>query len=104
MAPAPEVLTVERVINDCQIYIEQLEDILIRPTMHSSVMILSTLENIIDYCNNALEQLKDEEGKPLRSNDQIATMLELYECIWDVRKMFDMRNYIPVPVLSIQPI
>ena len=62
------------------------------------------LESIIDYCNDALEQLKDEEGNPLRSNDQIATMLELYECIWDVRKMFDMSNYIPVPVLYIQPI
>ena len=64
----------------------------------------SMLESIIDYCNDALEQLKDEEGNPLRSNDQIATMLELYECIWDVRKMFDMSNYIPVPVLYIQPI
>ena len=104
MVAAPEVLTVDRVTSRCEEYIEQLEDVLNRPTMYESLMILSILENIINYCNDALEQLKDEEGKPMRSNSQIAIMLELYECIWDVRKMFHMGNYIPVPVLHVQPI
>ena len=104
MVAAPEVLTVGRVMSRCQDYIEQLEDVLNRPTMYNSLTILSILESIIDYCNDALEQLKDEEGKPVRSNNQIAIMLELYECIWDVRKMFNVGNYIPVPVLHVQPI
>ena len=104
MVSAPETLTIDQVSLRCDRYIEELEDVLRRPSAYNSLMIKEMMENIIEYCNNVLEHFKDEQGQPLLTNDHITIMLELYETIWDVRKMFRMTSDFAVPILHSQPI